>query len=148
MDYNNFVVESTSKLFTFFDNGDLQIQGTFLGNASTANALTTSRTINGVAFDGSANINLTGLSTNSITFTQDRIYNSFGTPRTGNITHSLTGALDGVTIMIYHSGGSEPTYPTEWKKLATSAAYSTSKVNMIYAQHIDGRVTFLITQEA
>jgi hypothetical protein len=43
------------------------VTGALTGNASTATALATARTINGVAFDGSANINITANTANALT---------------------------------------------------------------------------------
>tara|TARA_Y100000401_G_scaffold4343_1_gene3031 strand:+ start:266 stop:1816 length:1551 start_codon:yes stop_codon:yes gene_type:complete len=44
-------------------NGALEVTGTITGNIATATTLATARTIGGVSFDGSANINLPGVNT-------------------------------------------------------------------------------------
>jgi hypothetical protein len=57
------------------------IIGSITGNANTATALQTARTINGVSFDGTANISITANTTNSLT-----------------INNSGTGAASGTTF--------------------------------------------------
>lgn len=85
----------------------------------------------------------------AVQFTEDRIYGTFAAPITGNITDSMTGATNGVTLKIYHKGVSEPTWPAGWKRLNTSKQYAVGgvAVNMIFVQYDNSRVQYLITQE-
>jgi len=72
----------------------------------------------------------------ALTFLTDSIYGSVAAPETGNITFSLTGAKLGVTNLIYHNDGTEPTYST-MKKLSGSGDYVTGSINMIFVIYSD-----------
>ena len=81
------------------------ITGTFLGNATTATALETARTIGGVSFDGSANINLPGVNQSGNQNTSGTAANLSGNPSisvtnitaSGNVTVGGTLTYEDVT---------------------------------------------------
>ena len=81
------------------------ITGTFLGNATTATALETARTIGGVSFDGSANINLPGVNQSGNQNTSGTSANLSGNPSisvtnitaSGNVTVGGTLTYEDVT---------------------------------------------------
>jgi len=72
----------------------------------------------------------------ALTFETDRVYGSIGTPETGNITASTTGAKLGVTNIIIHNSGTTPTFDSKFKKLSGSGSYVISVVNYIYCTYI------------
>lgn len=96
------------------------------GNAATATTLQTARTINGVSFNGSANITVTANTTNALTFNNDGSggtsgtwnggaaktisYNTIGAPSvtganaTGTWSISVTGNAGTVTNGVYTTG--------------------------------------------
>ena len=68
--YGQISDKTEKKISSLFDiktaakvNGALEVTGTITGNIATATTLATARTIGGVSFDGSANINLPGVNT-------------------------------------------------------------------------------------
>ena len=67
----------------------------------------------------------------TISFITDTVYGSLDTPETGNITADVTGGLLGVTNIIIHNSGTEPTFSSEFKKLSGSSNYAISQVNYI-----------------
>lgn len=79
--------------------GDLQvtggITGTVTGNADTATKLQTARTIGGVAFDGTANINLPGVNAagNQSTTGNAATATKLATARTISLTGDVTGSV-------------------------------------------------------
>lgn len=82
----------------------------------------------------------------AITFVYDTVYGTIGTPETGNITASYTGAKLGTSVLILHQAGSEPTYPAQFKKM--SGTYDTTKINRIYCMYLDNNtVDYSISHE-
>lgn len=83
----------------------------------------------------------------AVKFDKNYVYGDSGTPETGNITQSLTGALLGTSVKIYHNASSEPTYPSGWVELGTGG-YVNSQLNIIYAENCGGgRVEYWVVQE-
>ena len=60
-------IDTTHASFQLADIQAANFRGALVGNASTATTLATARTINGVSFDGSANITITATATNALT---------------------------------------------------------------------------------
>ena len=98
-------------------NGALEVTGTITGNIATATTLATARTIGGVSFDGSANINLPGVNTTGNqdttgTATNSTQLNGKGSSASGNRWGvvpfvSSTGFLEvGKSIDFHTSDGS------------------------------------------
>ena len=80
-----------------------------------------------------------------IDFAASKIFGTFASPETGNITDTMTGAAIGITQKIYHNSGSSPTVPAGW--VLVSGAYTTSVDNVIYAEWSAGtRVEYWIVQ--
>ncbi len=78
-----------------------------------------------------------------ISFDTAKIYNTFTTPTTADITNDLTGAKIGVVQKIYSNKAVAPTYPLGWVKIGGD--YTASVVNIIYAEWSEGsRVEYWI----
>ena len=71
----------------------------------------------------------------TISFITDTVYGR-DIPETGNITADVTDAQLGVTNIIIHNSGTEPTFSSEFKKLSGSGDYVVSVVNYIYCSFI------------
>ena len=83
-----------------------------------------------------------------VSFTENEIYNTSASAGTGNITNDLTNAQLGIVQKIYHEEGSAPSVPAGWV-LMGSGTYSTSALNVIYAEWCGGtRVEYWIVQPA
>lgn len=83
---------------------------------------------------------------NNIEFIYPRIYNTFSSPATGNITNTLTDAKTGIVQKIYHQDAVPPTFPAEWN-LIGFGDYVTNVMNIIYAEFSEaGRVEYWIDQ--
>tara|TARA_R100000541_G_scaffold59152_2_gene72059 strand:+ start:731 stop:1141 length:411 start_codon:yes stop_codon:yes gene_type:complete len=83
-----------------------------------------------------------------VSFTESEIYNTSASAGTGNITNDLTSAQLGIVQKLYHQEGSAPTVPAGWV-LMGSGTYSTSALNVIYAEWCGGtRVEYWIVQPA
>ena len=81
----------------------------------------------------------------TITFDVPKVYNSFSSPSSSNISQSLTGARIGVVQKFYSNKATEPTYPAGWVKL--SGTYTDSVTNIIYAEWCEGsRVEYWIVK--
>jgi hypothetical protein len=66
----------------------------------------------------------------AIAFAIPQIYGSEGTPETGNITINTTGLVPGMTQVLVHNNGTEPTYGSEIEII--SGTYVTSTDNYIF----------------
>ncbi|MGL5077927.1 MAG: hypothetical protein ACRDBG_19155, partial [Waterburya sp.] len=81
----------------------------------------------------------------TITFDVPKVYNSFSSPSSSDISQSLTGARIGVVQKFYSNKATEPTYPAGWVKL--SGTYTNSVTNIIYAEWCEGsRVEYWIVE--
>lgn len=65
----------------------------------------------------------------AISFAKPQIYGSDASPETGNITIVTTGLVKGMTQLLIHNNGSEPTYGSPIKII--SGAYVTGELNYI-----------------
>ena len=70
-----------------------------------------------------------------LTFLSDSVYGSVDAPESGNITVDVTGAKLGVTNLILHQNGAEPTYPANF--VLISGTYDPAKVNRILCVYLD-----------
>ena len=83
----------------------------------------------------------------ALTFVTDSVYGTIGTPETGNITFSSTGAKLGVTNLIIHNHSVAPTFAANMKKMSGSGGYVLSVVNYIYVTYINStEVIYSINQ--
>lgn len=90
----------------------------------------------------------TSTSSDEVSFVIPRTFGTPASPRTANITESLTGAQAGIVQKIYHNSGTAPTFPAGWVRLG-SGTYTTSTLNIIYCEWVSGtRVEYWIVQEA
>ena len=82
----------------------------------------------------------------AIKYDTDTQYNTNLSTGTGDITADLTDARLGATSMLFHSGGSEPSYPATWTRLSGSQNYNTSSTwNLIVSiYHSDTFQTYYI----
>jgi hypothetical protein len=73
----------------------------------------------------------------TLSFITDTVYGTLLSPETGTtITANTTNALLGVTNILIHSGGTSPTFSSEYKKLSGSGNYTTGQVNYIFTTYI------------
>lgn len=73
----------------------------------------------------------------TLSFITDTVYGTLLSPETGTtITADTTNALLGVTNILIHSGGTSPTFSSEYKKLSGSGNYTTGQVNYIFTTYI------------
>lgn len=83
----------------------------------------------------------------ALTFVTDSVYGTIGTPETGNITYSSTGAQLGVTNLIIHNHSVAPTFGANMKKLSGSGSYTINLVNYIFITYINAtEVIYSINQ--
>jgi len=88
----------------------------------------------------------TATASNEVTFDRLRVFGTPASPRTGNITNDLTGALEAVVQKMYHNSGTAPTVPAGW--VLIGGAYVEDELNIIYAEWVSGtRVEYWIAQE-
>jgi hypothetical protein len=152
---------NTKDVFTVYKNGavkflvealanitNLDKTGFFIFNSTDSNR---PHIHNGTAWKGLAYTDEVSLKVNSstattgsvITFDTAKIFNTFTTPTTADITNDLTSAKIGVVQKIYSNKAVEPTYPLGWVKLGGD--YTPSVVNIIYAEWSEGsRVEYWI----
>lgn len=99
--------------------------------------------------DTSGMLTLNPLQTTGVTiaFAVDKVYGTTAAPSTGNITADLTNAQLGTTNIIVHSGGTAPTFSSEFRKLSGSGSYSTTALNYIYCSYLDAtHIMYAINQ--
>jgi hypothetical protein len=65
-----------------------------------------------------------------IAFSTPQLYGSVGSPETGNITINTTGLVPGMTQVLVHNNGSEPTYGSEIEIIG--GTYATGSINYIF----------------
>lgn len=83
----------------------------------------------------------------ALTFLTDRVYGTVASPETGNITATITGAKLGVTNIVIHDNGTEPTFDAKFKKLSGSGSYVTGEINYIFCCYInDTEIIYSINQ--
>lgn len=93
--------------------------------------------------NGLAVANTTGV---AISFAVPQIYGSVGTPETGNITIVTTGLVQGMTQLLIHNNGTEPTYGAEIQII--SGTYTTGVVNYIMLMAVSSTLVLVtISQE-
>jgi len=105
------------------------LTGNVTGNADTATKLATARTINGVSFDGTANITLSvGTNANQGLDTSDSVaFAGISGPLTGNVTGNVTGNLTGnVTGNVTGDVTGDVTGNADTATSATSATSATT----------------------
>jgi len=72
-----------------------------------------------------------------LSFVTDTVYGTLATPETGTtITANTVNGLLGVTNIIIHSGGTTPTFSSQYKKLSGSGNYTTGQINYIFTTYI------------
>lgn len=82
----------------------------------------------------------------AISFDRPRIYGSDSNPETGNVTIVTTGLIKGMTQLLIHNNGSEPSFAAGIKII--SGAYATGELNYIFLLAISSSsVLVSITQE-
>jgi len=82
----------------------------------------------------------------AIAFAVPQIYGSIGSPETGNITINTTGLVKGMTQLLIHNNGTEPTYGSEITII--SGAYATGEANFIMLMAVSSSLILVtISQE-
>lgn len=85
----------------------------------------------------------------AIQFDLNANYGTPSTPETGNITVSLTNAKLGICQLIIHNNGTEPTYPSQFKKGSLSGTYVSGQINYILCEYFDAtHIVYSISQSA
>jgi hypothetical protein len=149
----SFSINVSNSIDGFFDlikglnvAGSSTIQGSLSGNASTASKLATTRTINGVSFDGSSDITVTANTTNSL------IRGTYLTGSNFNGSLSTTWSVDALssnsigTVVARDSNGSFAANTiTATNFIGTlsgnvNVATGTSGFNNIIANEVDGKI--------
>jgi len=122
--------------------------GTVTGATNFTNGLIANTISGGTYVGDGSQLNVANPSTGTtITFTAGTIYNSPTSVATGNISGNTTNAKIGIVQKIYHNDSVAPTFnPSGWVKLGIGT-YTTSTLNVIYAEWISGtRIEYWITQ--
>lgn len=115
------------------------ITATMVGLGSVNNTADTAKpvsTAQQTALALKSNIAVTVGSSSALAFASDNIQGSVGTPLTGNITASTTGAIVGVVVHVVHNAGTAPTFDSKFKKLSGSGTYVTGAINHIYCEYM------------
>lgn len=82
----------------------------------------------------------------AVTFEKDRIYGTFSSPVTGNITVDVSNANLLARVLILHNDSILPSFPHEFKKLFGN--YVTGVVNRIWCIFIDSsHIDYSVSQE-
>lgn len=117
------------------------ITASLSGNASTATKLATARTINGVSFDGSADISITSSLSNALTIGGGLSLSS-GTTFDGSAARTLslttTGASDGYILKYTAANG------PVWASAGEISGTISNAVNATYAQNLASSTLFTI----
>lgn len=149
----SFSINASNSIDGFFDlvkglnvAGSSTIQGSLLGNASTASKLATTRTINGVNFDGSSDITVTATTPNSL------IRGTYLTGSNFNGSLSTTWSVDatsgdsiGTVVARDSSGSFAANVITATNFIGTlsgnvNVTIGTSGFNNIIANEVDGKI--------
>ena len=107
-------------------NGALEVTGTITGNIATATTLATARTIGGVSFDGSANINLPGVNT---TGNQDTTGTATNSTQLNGKTSSASGNRWGVVPFVSSTGFLEVGKSIDFHTSDASTADNAGRIN-------------------
>jgi hypothetical protein len=83
-----------------------------------------------------AKISVTVGTSTALTFTEDNIQGSVGTPLTSNITGVTTNAVIGAVVHVIHNSGTAPTFDSKFKKLSGSGSYVVGVINHIYCEYM------------
>jgi hypothetical protein len=148
---NNINVSGSSGNFTISVTGItgnyLPISGgTVSGATNFTNGLTANTISGGTYIGDGSQLNVANPSTGTtITFTAGTIYNTPTSAATGDISADTTNAKIGIVQKIYHNHSVAPTFnPSGWVKLGIGT-YTTSTLNVIYAEWVSGtRVEYWI----
>lgn len=76
------------------------------------------------------------INSNTISFSEPRIYGSYSVPIFGPITFDLTDAKMGMIQEVYHEGSNMPTLPAG-AKIVNDIEYSGTKVNLLLFKYTD-----------
>lgn len=103
----------------------------------------TAQQIANLAPNGLAAVDTTGT---AISFAIPQIYGSVASPETGNITIVTTGLVKGMTQLLIHDNGTEPTYGSEIQIIA--GEYSITVTNYIMLLAVSSTLVLVtISQE-
>lgn len=103
------------------------ITGNLAGNASTATALQTTRTINGVSFDGTANITVTAAAG---TLTGTALNSSVVTSSLTSVGTIATGTWNGTAIGVAYGGTGQTTYTNGQLLIGNSTGNTLTKATL------------------
>lgn len=65
----------------------------------------------------------------ALQFNENAVYGTFGSPVSGNVNLNAADIKLGTKVLMIHTGGSEPSYGSEFIKMASSKTYNTSNKN-------------------
>jgi len=106
--------------------------GPLTGNASTATAIATARTINGVSFNGSANILVPG---NNVTATATLDFGSIAAGASEDLTITVAGAVVGYSVS--HGLPAAPAAGIAWCSFVSAANTVTIRATNITGSPVD-----------
>lgn len=82
----------------------------------------------------------------AISFAVPQTYGSEASPETANVTFVSAGLVKGIVQLLLHNNSSEPTWPTQFKRIG--GAYFPGVLNSIYMHAVSStRIEYTISQE-
>lgn len=127
----------------YYDGSKWIIEGGFSVNTISANTISantiSTNTISANTYNGYIPLPTQAASSTGVvlSFITDTVYGTLATPETGTTisANTVNGQL-GVTNIVIHSGGTAPTFSSQYKKLSGSGNYTTGQINYIFATYI------------
>lgn len=120
---------------------DIGFPGTGGGAWGTITGTLADQTDLQTALDAKLTAAAAGTTGTAIAFVVPQIYGSDGSPETGNITINTSGLVVGMTQLVVHNNGTQPTFGSECKII--SGTYATGDLNYIYLQAISSTVVLV-----
>jgi hypothetical protein len=137
---NDLPTETTSRLIGKKENRLVEVSDFYYdGSKWVVDGTLSATTISATTYNGYVPLPTQASASTGVvlSFVTDTVYGSLLSPETGTtITANTTNALLGVTNILIHSGGTSPTFSSQYKKLSGSGNYTTGQVNYIFTTFI------------